>query len=143
MPQLRSRDDRVAGAVVRGTNEFDRRTALRRFGVLAGATFATGVFGPLRGKDQALASNYPCYPPCGKLLSGCSAAADCPTGWINCTTSTAYNNGCCIYATGWWYSAGSTGQRHRCRDCRIAYCPCCCTSTCCTGFGACRSTTHY
>src|SRR5438552_10432812 len=87
---MSSRDLRVQNAASTVTRRINRRYFLNRAaGTVAGA-FATAVLGPLAGKQQAFASTYPCYPPCGYYCGGCSSTANCPTSpiyTITCTSS--------------------------------------------------------
>lgn len=133
--------DRISSA---GRNLSRRGFINRAAGTIAGG-LAGALLGPLAGKQEAFASSFPCVPPCNRLLSGCSASAGCPSGWQTCFRPDPFdpNVNCCIYFDSWWYTAGSVGQRHKCRDCRVVTCPCCCNQTCCQGFGGCRSTIHY
>lgn len=141
----KTRDERTTESIGRVTSRLSRRSFLSKTGGVLAAGFATALFGPLGEPGVAFASTYACSPPCGRYCSGCSAYADCPTGYINCTTSDPFDTAhrCCTYSSGWWYTAGAAGARHKCRDCRVLYCPCCCSSGCCGGFCGCRSTVHY
>lgn len=142
----RTRDQRLTGAIIRMNSGLGRRAFLGKAAAVATTAFATTVFGPLGERREALASTTPaCSPPFGRYCSGCSSAGDCPATHINCTTSTPYSTTlCCPHAIGYWYAPTSpVGDRHKCRDCRVATCPCCCTSTCQSGFCGCRSTIHY
>lgn len=137
-------DQAVQRLIAAAARRLGRREFLSRGAAATAAGIATVVLGPLGGKQrQAFGhSNNPCTLPCGYACGGCSSTAGCPSGMLTCTTAFPYP-GCCIYSTGWWYTSGAAGTRHRCRDCIIAYCPCCCTQGCCSGICGCRSTVHY
>lgn len=144
---LKTRDDRLTEAIGRTSSRLSRRSALAKGGGFMASAFAMAVLGPLNGKDKAFASSYECHPPCGQTCSGCTPAGGCPSSMVVCTSSDPYGGAdgddCCIYGSGWWYTAGSAGKRHLCRDCRAKFCPCCCNEDCCSGFCACRSTILY
>jgi hypothetical protein len=142
------RDERLTLAIGRTTTRLSRRSFIAKATAAMAGGVAAVVYGPLAGKESAFASTFTCSPPCGGYCSGCSSSADCPAGHVNCTSSDSFGglltgHGCCTYASGWWYTAGAAGARHKCRDCRVTFCPCCCTSGCCSGFCGCRSTIHF
>lgn len=144
----RSRDEKIQSAIGRATKHVSRRTFMHRALTVAATGFAASVTGPLGNLRSAFASTYACALPCGVHCSGCSSSADCPSGYVNCTETDPFAGeltvgGCCIYASSWWYTSGSVGDRHRCRDCRLSTCPCCCKGSCCAGVCGCRSTVHF
>lgn len=141
----KSRDERAAEVIARATTRLSRRSILAKGAGVLAAAFGIAVFGPLGERREAFASTYACSPPCGRYCSGCSSYGGCPTGMQTCYINDPFdpNRWCCVYSSGWWYTAGSAGNRHLCRDCRVTYCPCCCNSSCCYGFCGCRSTVHY
>lgn len=142
-PRGRARNHKVQNMAAR----LSRGITRRKF-ISGASAFATGSFAALLiGREVAPAvahTGVNCVFPCGRQCSGCTASAGCPSGYQNCYRNDYFdpNNNCCIYTSSYWY-AGTYPYRHRCRDCRIVYCPCCCTSTCCAGFCGCRSTNHY
>lgn len=146
MIKERTADQEVQRRIASAARGLNRRSFLHRAAGVTATAVASVVLGPLGGKEQVLAhSGYPCYFPCGAPCGGCAAGSGCPSGYQNCYKGDHFdpNENCCIYGDSWWYSGGGVGNRHKCRDCRIIYCPCCCTSSCCSGFCGCRSTTHY
>jgi hypothetical protein len=148
----KTRDDWAKAVIARSQSRWSRRAVLERSGGVLAAAFATVVLGPLGDNSEAFAESSTCDPPCSApghpvYCSGCSASGNCPSGFINCTNKTPYEKGpngqCCPWSSGWWYTSGKKGKRHKCRDCRVAYCPCCCSDTCCAGFCGCRSRHTY
>ena len=138
MPDLL--DHKAQRSVASVTRRLHRREFLSRAaGAVAGGV-ATVVIGP-GAVRTAFASSYTCNPPCGVFCSGCSAGGGCPGSMVDCTPSNSGCSGLCPYASAWWYTAGSVGNRHLCRDCR-PFGPflCACPSY---GLCGCRSTTHY
>ena len=132
------RDAALQRLVSRTTRRMGRRSFLQK----AAAGVAGGVASVVLGVDARTAfAHGTCYPPGGRYCSGCAADSTCPQGYITCTPSTGWGCGVCPYTSGWWYT-GTSPNRHKCRDCRIHYCPCTCGPNY-YGFCGCKSTTHY
>jgi len=130
------RDEEAQRLIALVVRRISRRRLFHRAAGAAAGVFAGVVLGPLHGKLDVFAED-PCFPPCGVFCSGCSSFGDCPTGYQTCTLPDPFDpdGNCCIYSSGYWY----TPDGHLCRDCRVTYCPCCCTAGCCYGFCGCRS----
>jgi hypothetical protein len=134
-----SRDEKMTERVIVTNYRMNRRGLMSKAGKVFTVAMGTTVFGALGSNREAFADPAGgCNPPCGRICSGCSASAGCPSGMITCTSSHFEGRyGCCPWASGYWYDTYG-GRRIICRDCVVAYCPCCCRSGCCVGFCACR-----
>ncbi len=135
----KTRDEAFQLQVARASRRLDRR---RFIGISSKGVAAAVAMAVLGTKNAGPAfAHGTCYPPGGHYCTGCGADSTCPAAYITCNTSTAYGCGQCIYSSGWWYT-GTAPYRHKCRDCRVLYCPCTCAPNY-YGLCGCKSTTHY
>jgi len=135
------RDEKFQLTTARLARRMNRRSFLRMTsGGIAGGVAAM-VLGIKEAKPAFAHSTDICYPPGGNYCSGCGADSTCPTAYITCTPYEDWCGGLCPYWSGWWYT-GTYPNRHKCRDCRVLYCPCSCYPYY-HGYCGCKSTLHY
>lgn len=118
-----------------------RRNFIGKVAAMLAGVVATILVGPFSGVGQYVsASTYACSPPNGTYCTFCQSNGNCPLDYITCKKGESLCSAC-IYTTGWWYTAGTVGNRHKCYDCAKSNGPINCSDP--KILCGCRSTIHY